>query len=226
MSAQNINEYPSTLPNLLLLLCSTVSLLVFPYSSVVGLDILSDEATCQISIRAVMPVQPILNVSLFNSEGYDSVDNMIDLCQPYTLLIDINGIMSFEDIERIDFFGWFDFGDEYLGYNETLGAGTNIHLCYLKDLGFAKFWPSDGGIDVNSWWVQETSSNKISIRVNISFCSNLRQTNGTGIMENKIGFNNPYSWNFKMCLEDIDGKTFEMQDEFGIYRYVAYITTA
>ncbi len=169
-------------------------------------------------------------VSVLNSQI--DVNNSAE----YRFCVNVSSDQGWVDIEYINITAWYDNGSEATIYNQTTGGNINLFLQYENTTGTANFtmhWP-DNEVTKGEW--SETNATDTDGSPGNTECHNLtfsfipnyqfRHAPGDGSWEDGPGYNDTWSWNFNITIEDVSGyKSYdnpiigESTDEFGLAYY-------
>ena len=195
----------------------------------------------------VLQLQPRINWYDFqyNQSGtwISRLNNQSDVnnSAEYRFVVNVSSDQGWDDIEYINITAWYDNGSEATTYNQTAGGNINLFLQYENTTGIANFsllWP-DNEVTIGTW----TESNETDTdgspgntechNLTFSFVPGyqLRYAPGGGSWDTNAGFNDTWSWNFNITVEDQSGyKSYdnpiigETIDEFGIYSYTEIVS--
>jgi hypothetical protein len=171
---------------------------------------------------------------------------VVDNNSEYRFIVNISSDQGWEDIEFINLTAWYDQGDESSSYNQTGNKGGNLNL-YIQyenttstsnNSEFRYLWPDDEvrfGTAISTV-VEDTMYGLAGVtearNITFPFTPNkqFRYAPGeeddwnTSVLfpiENSsfYGLYNNYSWNFNITVDDSEGYTTWVCDEFGVYAY-------
>ncbi|MCK5459084.1 MAG: hypothetical protein KAI20_04275, partial [Thermoplasmatales archaeon] len=195
----------------------------------------------------VLQLQPRINWYDFqyNQSGtwVSRLNQQIDVnnSAEYRFIVNISSDQGWADIEYINITAWYDNGSESTTYNQTSGGNTNLFLQYENTTGttnFSLIWPDDEATKGNWTESNETDSdgspgNTECHNLTFSFIPSyqIRYASGDGSWEDGPGYNDTWSWNFNITVEDQSGyKSYdnpiigETVDEFGVYSYTEIVS--
>ena len=195
----------------------------------------------------VLQLQPRINWYDFqyNQSGtwISRLNQQIDVnnSAEYRFIVNISSDQGWADIEYINITAWYDNGSESTTYNQTSGGNINLYLQYENTTGttnFSLIWPDDEATKVNWTESNETDSdgspgNTECHNLTFSFIPSyqIRYAPGDGSWEDGPGYNDTWSWNFNITVEDQSGyKSYdnpiigETVDEFGVYSYTEIVS--
>jgi hypothetical protein len=195
----------------------------------------------------VLQLQPRINWYDFqyNQSGtwVSRLNQQIDVnnSAEYRFIVNISSDQGWADIEYINITAWYDNGSESTTYNQTSGGNINLYLQYENTTGTANFsliWPDDEATKGNWTESNETDSdgspgNTECHNLTFSFIPSyqIRYAQGDGSWEDGPGYNDTWSWNFNITVEDQSGyKSYdnpiigETVDEFGVYSYTEIVS--
>ncbi len=192
----------------------------------------------------VLQLQPRINFYdiQFNQSGtwVSRLNQQIDVnnSAEYRFVVNISSDQGWADIEYVNITSWYDNGSEATIYNQTTGGNINLFLQYENTTGTANFtmhWP-DEEVTFISGNCSETDETDTDGSPGNTECKNItfpfvpsyqfRHAPGDGSWEDGPGYNDTWSWNFNISVEDVSGyKSYdnpiigESTDEFGVYSY-------
>ena len=157
----------------------------------------------------------------------------------YRFKVNISSDQGWDDIEYINITAWYDNGSEASTYNQTQGGNINLFLQYENTTGTANWtlhWPDDEAYlnlddcyDIIEIDPDGSPGNTECYNVTIAFTPGyqVRYAPGdAGSWESGPGYNDSFSWNFNISVEDQGGYMSyhnpiigETVDEYGIYIY-------
>ena len=195
----------------------------------------------------VLQLQPRINWYDFqyNQSGtwVSRLNQQIDVnnSAEYRFIVNISSDQGWADIEYINITAWYDNGSESTTYNQTSGGNINLFLQYENTTGttnFSLIWPDDEATKGNWTESNETDSdgspgNTECHNLTFSFIPSyqIRYASGDGSWEDGPGYNDTWSWNFNITVEDQSGyKSYdnpiigETVDEFGVYSYTEIVS--
>ena len=195
----------------------------------------------------VLQLQPRINWYDFqyNQSGtwVSRLNQQIDVnnSAEYRFIVNISSDQGWADIEYINITAWYDNGSESTTYNQTSGGNINLYLQYENTTGttnFSLIWPDDEATKGNWTESNETDSdgspgNTECHNLTFSFIPSyqIRYAPGDGSWEDGPGYNDTWSWNFNITVEDQSGyKSYdnpiigETVDEFGVYSYTEIVS--
>ena len=195
----------------------------------------------------VLQLQPRINWYDFqyNQSGtwVSRLNQQIDVnnSAEYRFIVNISSDQGWADIEYINITAWHDNGSESTTYNQTSGGNINLYLQYENTTGttnFSLIWPDDEATKGNWTESNETDSdgspgNTECHNLTFSFIPSyqIRYASGDGSWEDGPGYNDTWSWNFNITVEDQSGyKSYdnpiigETVDEFGVYSYTEIVS--
>ena len=190
----------------------------------------------------VLQLQPRINWYDFqyNQSGtwVSKLNTQIDVnnSAEYRFIVNVSSDQGWADIEYINITAWHDNGNDASTYNQTAGGNINLYLQYENTTGTANFnllWP-DNEVTIGTW--TESNETDIDGSPGNTECHNLsfsfvpgyqfRYAPGDGAWDTAAGFNDSWSWNFNITVEDQSGyKSYnnptigETINEFGVYSY-------
>jgi hypothetical protein len=197
----------------------------------------------------VLQLQPRINWYDFqyNQSGtwVSRLNQQIDVnnSAEYRFVVNISSDQGWEDIEYINITAWADNGSEATTYNQTAGGNINLYLQYENTTGTANWalqWPDDE-VSFNSADCTESNETDTDGSPGNTECHNLtftfipgyqfRYAAGDGSWDAGPGYNDTWSWNFNITVEDQSGyKSYdnpivgETVDEFGVYSYTEIVS--
>lgn len=195
----------------------------------------------------VLQLQPRINWYDFqyNQSGtwISKLNQQIDVnnSAEYRFIVNISSDQVWADIEYANITAWNDLGNEASTYNQTEGGNINLFLQYQNTTGnpsWSLHWPDDEVIEGEYTETVETDpygspGNTECHNLTFSFIPSyqFRYAPGDASWESGPGYNDTWSWNFNITIEDQSGyKSYdnpiigETVDEFGVYSYTVIIT--
>ncbi len=170
-------------------------------------------------------IAPVINAyDVKNISGNSKKDNKTGLLinnNEYYFSINITDQNGWFDIEYIDIKAWYDNGSDSTTYNETKGGNINIFLRYENTSELPNFeliWPDDEA-ELILTNCTESVINETTRIVNISFKPKNQvrwaSSNGTWT-ETDDAFDDPYSWNFEVEVNDSGDLDDIKKGEYGV----------
>lgn len=171
--------------------------------------------------------EPQINwYDLQNSSGISKLNDRIDVDEEYTFIVNITSDQGWADVEYINITAWFDQGDDatynnYTGHNTTnAGGNLNMFLQYDNSTETASYnmlWPDD---EVTQGAMTETNISTDTHNISFAFTPRyqVRYAPGDGGWTSS-GFDDAWSWNFNISIDDDDGYNNSVEDEYGVYMY-------
>lgn len=164
----------------------------------------------------------------------------------YRFVVNVSSDQGWDKITFINLTAWYDFGNESNKYNDTKGKNINLKAQYENTSGSANFnylWPPADGFEISfneaeSRVVEDTLygwDNTEARNLTFPFVPNkqFRYAPGEDEWNNSViypvdnssynGLFNNYSWNFNISIDNTEGYTTWVFDEFGVYRYTEII---
>jgi hypothetical protein len=167
----------------------------------------------------------------------------------YRFIINVSSDQGWDKITFINLTAWYDFGNESNKYNDTKGKNINLKAQYENTSGTANFnylWPPAEGFEISfneaeSKVVEDTLygwEDTEARNLTFPFIPNkqFRYAPGEGEDEWNTSviypidnssyyalFNN-FSWNFNISIDNTEGYTTWVTDEFGVFRYTEIIS--
>ena len=195
----------------------------------------------------VLQLQPRINWYDFqyNQSGtwVSKLNQQIDVnnSAEYRFIVNISSDQGWVDIEYVNITAWSDLGNEASTYNQTAGGNINLFLQYQNTTGNPSWslqWPDDEVLEGEYTETVETDpygspGNTECHNLTFSFIPSyqFRYAPGDGSWNSGPGYNDSWSWNFNITIEDQSGyKSYdnpivgETVDEFGVYSYTEIIT--
>lgn len=172
----------------------------------------------------------------------------VDNHSEYRFIVNISSDQGWIDIEFINITAWFDHGTESTSYNQTLGGNINLFIQYenttvtSNNPVFRYLWPYEE-VRFNSAQEQMVNDTLYGFEgltearnMTFPFIPNKQFRYAPGdnsTWDDTItqvgnssyyGLYNNYSWNFNITVDDSEGYTSWVSDEFGVYRYSEIIS--
>jgi len=195
----------------------------------------------------VLQLQPRINWYDFqyNQAGtwVSRLNQQIDVnnSAQYRFVVNVSSDQGWSDIDYINITAWYENGSEAVTYNQTAGGNINLFLQYENTTGTAVYnllWPDDE-VTKGSWSEAleidsdgspgNTECHNLTFQIIPSY--QFRYAPGDGSWESGPGFNDTFSWNFNLSVEDQSGyKSYdnpiigESVDEFGVYSYTEIVS--
>jgi len=173
-------------------------------------------------------VAPVINTyDIKNISGSSKKDNNTGILinnNEYCFSINITDQNGWFDIEYIDVHSWYDNGIDSSTYNETEGANINIFLRYENTSGNPNYfliWPDDEAEIILSNCTESIINDTTRI-VNISFKpkNQVRWANSNQTWtETDDAFDDTYSWNFEVDVNDTGDLNDNKKGEYGVDFY-------
>jgi hypothetical protein len=162
----------------------------------------------------------------------------------YRFMVNVSSDQGWDDIEYINITAWYDNGSEAATYNQTQGGNINLFIQYENTTGTANWtlqWPDDeASINLSECYeIIETDpdgspGNTECYNVTLAFRPSyqVRYAPGdAGSWEAGPGYNDTFSWNFNISIEDQGGYMSyhnpiigETVDEYGVYSYTEIVS--
>jgi hypothetical protein len=195
----------------------------------------------------VLQLEPRINWYDFqynNSGTWESkLNQQIDInnTAEYRFIVNISSDQGWSDIDYVNITAWFDQGNEASTYNQTAGGNINLFLQYENTTGTANWrlhWPTTEVIQGEYSENKETDPNGSPTHTdcyNLSFSFipsyQFRHAPGQGAWNTTAGYNDLWSWNFNITVEDQGGYLSynnpiigETTNEFGVYTYTQIVS--
>ncbi len=206
------------------LIWAVAFLLLFPVGNVMAVDVQSANDTSTTISCVVQTGSPVINDVKFMDSSWTLRNNtQIDVLQTYYFVVDVTQDAGWVNITYVNITLSFDFGDDsdikpYVGTNNT-----QFRLVYENTTGTASFGlASAGNGEVTFVAGTETYVNDTTRILNFSFTPQNEIRHATGAGTGGLGFNDLYSWNYRVNATNNDGLvSSNWDDEFGVYRYTS-----
>jgi len=195
----------------------------------------------------VLQLQPRINWYdfQFNQSGtwVSRLNQQIDVnnIAEYRFVVNVSSDQGWADIDYINITSWYDNGSEATTYNETTGGNLNLYLQYENTTGTANFnllWPNIEAT-IGEWSetivIDSDGSPGYTECYNLTFSFipgyQFRYAAGDGSWDDGPGYNDIWSWNFNITVEDQSGYMSydnpiigESTDEFGVFSYTEIVS--
>jgi len=177
----------------------------------------------------IPPTTPVINsYDLVNITGskLNNASGLIDVNNEYCFFINITDENGWEDIDYINITSWFDWGSDSSFYNQTLGGNLNMFLQYENTSGtsnYKKLWPNrEAQVIISNCSETIISGNTRLINITFKPLSQVRWacSNNTWNFTEGV-YNDPYSWNFNITVEDSTNRKSWKINEYGIYKFTS-----
>ena len=162
----------------------------------------------------------------------------------YRFIVNVSSDQGWDDIEYINITAWYDNGSEAATYNQTQGGNINLFIQYENTTGTANWtlhWPDDEAtINLSECYEiieidpDGSPGNTECYNVTLAFRPSyqVRYAPGdAGSWEAGPGYNDSFSWNFNISIEDQGGYMSyhnpiigETVDEYGVYSYTEIVS--
>jgi hypothetical protein len=195
----------------------------------------------------VLQLEPRINWYDFqynNSGTWESkLNQQIDInnTAEYRFIVNISSDQGWSDIDYVNITAWFDQGNEASTYNQTAGGNINLFLQYENTTGTANWtlhWPTTEVLEGEYSEIIEydpfgSPVDTECYNLTFSFIPSyqFRHAPGQGAWNNTPGYNDLWSWNFNITVEDQGGylsynnpTVGETTNEFGVYTYTQIVS--
>jgi hypothetical protein len=187
------------------------------------------DSNSSMTVSVLIPEPRINWYDLQNEGGSSMLNAQIDVNQQYRFIINISSDQGWADIDYINITAWYDNGSEITTYNQTQGGNLNIWLQYENTTGTAVWrmlWPDDEATFNNSNCTDVNSSDPYGSpgktechNLTFLFTPGYQFRYAPGVSNSTAGYNDLWSWNFNITIEDTSGNKGYEINEFGVYSY-------
>jgi hypothetical protein len=177
---------------------------------------------------------PLINsIDIFNATGskLDNTTGLLHNNKEYAISMNITDGNGWVDIASVLVKAWYDNGDDSSVYNQTEGGNLNMYLLYQNTTGigmFALLWPEDEAQLVQSN-CSESIINSTTRMLTFAFTprDQIRWATSNGSWTDTANvFDDLYSWNFEVTVEDESAVQAEKKGEYGVDRYMSICPTS
>ena len=209
-------------------------------------NVWNNATTLNVTVLQLQPRINFYDIQLNQSGTWVSrLNQQIDVnnSAEYRFVVNVSSDQGWADIDYINITSWYDNGSEATTYNETTGGNLNLYLQYKNTTGTANWrmlWPDDEATFISGNCVETDEIDADGSPGNTE-CKNLtfpfipsyqfRYAAGDGSWDDGPGYNDIWSWNFNITVEDQSGYMSydnpiigESTDEFGVFSYTEIVS--